>query len=261
MKRGYIDVPEGQIHYQYEGSGPALLCVHQGPLSSNEYSRVMPILAKTHQVIAIDMLGYGKSDPPPHVYEVEDYARSLIDVLKALDIEKASIIGSKLGATFAVEAAITYPNMVDKLILHGLPGFDPVIRKKLLNSWRYSTQFTELFEDGSHLIRIWEREKRWGLSADPSLWQMAVADALAAGPECYIPYQSIFRYEEEEHLPLIPCPTLLISGPKDIFRPSVETFQELIPNCEVELIEDLEGLVMLMMPEKFAGIVKNFLTK
>ena len=32
-------------------------------------------------------------------------------------------------------------------------------------------------------------------------------------------------------------------------------------SVEVELIEDLEGLVMLMMPEKFAGIVQNFLTK
>jgi len=46
MKRAYTDIPEGQVHYRIEGSGDVILLLHAGVTSSDEYSRVIPFLAK-----------------------------------------------------------------------------------------------------------------------------------------------------------------------------------------------------------------------
>ena len=53
MQRGYINLPEGQIHYWASGSGsPVLLMLHQTPSSSDEYSKVIPLVAGRCRVVA-----------------------------------------------------------------------------------------------------------------------------------------------------------------------------------------------------------------
>ena len=42
MKKGYADIPSGQIHYRFGGSGPSLLLLHKTSMSSDEYSEVSP---------------------------------------------------------------------------------------------------------------------------------------------------------------------------------------------------------------------------
>lgn len=109
MKRAYADIPEGQIHYRTEGEGPPLLLIHQAVISSLEYSRMIPILSKTHRVMAMDMLGCGGSDKPPRAYQIGDYARSVASFLDSLGIKKASVVGHHTGACIGVELAVTYP--------------------------------------------------------------------------------------------------------------------------------------------------------
>ncbi|MFC1917283.1 alpha/beta fold hydrolase [Chloroflexota bacterium] len=65
MKRAYVDVPEGQVHYRTEGSGKVILLLHMAVSSSDEYTRVIPFLSKTYCDIALDFLGCGESDPAP----------------------------------------------------------------------------------------------------------------------------------------------------------------------------------------------------
>ena len=59
MKKAYVDIPEGQIHYRIEGSGEPVLLLHAAVTSSDEYTRVIPFLAKTYCAIAMDFLGNG----------------------------------------------------------------------------------------------------------------------------------------------------------------------------------------------------------
>ena len=47
MKRAYVDIPEGQIHYRVEGKGDPILLLHAAVTSSNEYTRVIPFLSKS----------------------------------------------------------------------------------------------------------------------------------------------------------------------------------------------------------------------
>ena len=84
MKSSYIEVSEGQLHFLQAGSWVPLLLLHQTSLSSEEYSRVIPLLANDFQVLALDLPGHGKSLQPRSGYRIEDHAKSVLDFLDVL---------------------------------------------------------------------------------------------------------------------------------------------------------------------------------
>jgi pimeloyl-ACP methyl ester carboxylesterase len=259
MKRAYAEIPDGQIHYQYEGSGSVLLLLHHSTGSSDIYSKVAPILAKSYRVIALDILGYGKSDKPPQKYEVADYARSVSSFLKATAIGKASLVGTRFGASIAAEVTISYPEMVDRLILNSFPNFDPEMREKLGKHPMF--QPVEVKEDGSHLMRLWEFYKRIVPQGGPEVWHDSTVNALLASPDIFAGEHAIFRYDEERRLPLISRPTLIISGTEDTFYSRLEHTRSLIPGGETRAIEGGDARLTQTMPEKFAQAILDFLKR
>jgi pimeloyl-ACP methyl ester carboxylesterase len=129
MKKAYVDIPEGQIHYRIEGSGEPVLLLHAAVTSSDEYTRVIPFLSKTYRAIAMDFLGNGDSDPTPYPYKIPDHARTVVHFMDCLGIKKANIVAHSIGNTVAMELATTWPDRVNKLALCGLailpePGED-----------------------------------------------------------------------------------------------------------------------------------------
>ena len=54
MRRGFVDSPDGQIHYVVEGAGPPVVLLHPSPHSWNFYTYTIPVLAEQFQVIAMD---------------------------------------------------------------------------------------------------------------------------------------------------------------------------------------------------------------
>ena len=115
----------------------------------------MPVLADDYYTVAMDTLGYGKSDKPPADFPHEAYARTVVDFLKTLDIAKVSIVGHLTGAAIAVEIAAGNPSLVDKLVLIDLPFYSPEMRKSRqadpgFRAW-------EIKPDGSHITEYWQR--------------------------------------------------------------------------------------------------------
>ncbi|MBI2869366.1 MAG: alpha/beta fold hydrolase [Chloroflexi bacterium] len=181
MKRAYMDIPEGQVHYRSEGSGEPLLMMHQGMYSSDEFEKMAPLLSGRYRVIARDMLGYGMSDVNPPDYRIEDYARADISFMKALGIERASIVGVHSGVRVALEIAATHPEMVGRLVIYGAVGYAPGLREKLKKSYTFSP--VELQEDGSHLTaRLWRTAQKYGAKASVAdLNRVVIAAAMAGG--------------------------------------------------------------------------------
>ncbi|MFC1964213.1 alpha/beta fold hydrolase [Chloroflexota bacterium] len=138
------------MHYRYQGSGKNVLLLHMALSSSDEFTSMIPILAKNYRVFAPDHLGFGESDMPPREYQIPDYARSILS-LDSLDIKKACILGHHAAAQIAAEIAVTCPNRVESLILSGLPcSEDPDERLSRLAA--PYTQRVEVTWDGSHLM-------------------------------------------------------------------------------------------------------------
>jgi pimeloyl-ACP methyl ester carboxylesterase len=255
MKKAYVDVPMGQIHYLFAGSGRSLVLLHQLPLSSDEYREMIPTIGKHFQALCMDIPGYGKSDEPDRYYEIGDYAECVIQFLDALNIDKASMVGTHSGAAIAVEAAAAYPGRVDRLILNGCPFHPPEVRKARLADSRYAPM--EVKEDGSHLARIWETAKGWSPNADPLSWHRWVVDYLISGRRDA--HKALFRYEIEKRLPLIQCPTLLIYGTEDIFYGRREQTKNLITDGSTRIIQGGGFILGYERPGEFLEAILEFL--
>lgn len=91
------------------------------------YAEVMPALgAYGHETIAVDLLGYGRSDPRPSEWSMGAWADNVAEALRALDVtEGLAVLGGHSGACVAVELALRHPRLVDAVMLDGCPFLTP----------------------------------------------------------------------------------------------------------------------------------------
>lgn len=118
--------------YRMAGQGPALVLIHGIGDSSATWAELIPDLARTHTVIAPDLLGHGASDKPRADYSVAAYANGVRDLLATLDIESATLVGHSLGGGVAMQFAYQFPERTERLILVSAGGVggevNPVLR-------------------------------------------------------------------------------------------------------------------------------------
>ena len=155
IRRGYADTPEGQIHYAVAGQGKPVLLLHQTPRSWDEYRDVLPILGRKYRAIAMDTIGFGDSYRLKGEASIEVLARGVIQLMDALSIRQASIVGHHTGGVIAVEVAAAYPDRVEKLILSSTPYVDAEDRER--RKTRPPIDEVEEKPDGSHLTELWQR--------------------------------------------------------------------------------------------------------
>ncbi len=72
------------------GSGPAVLLIHGIGDSSDTWRPVIEDLARSHTVIAPDLLGHGQSDKPRADYSIAAYANGMRDLLSILEVDRAT---------------------------------------------------------------------------------------------------------------------------------------------------------------------------
>jgi pimeloyl-ACP methyl ester carboxylesterase len=109
-----------RVRYREAGFGPPLILVHGYLGSHTTWDGVLPRLAQRFRVIAPDLPGFGDSEKPPparYAYTATAFAESLVDLIAALDVNRASIIGQRMGGTVALTMAVTYPDVIEKLVL------------------------------------------------------------------------------------------------------------------------------------------------
>ncbi len=120
VRRGFVDVPEGQIHYRMAGSGPGvpLVLLHGAPASSYVLAPMVAEFGKTRPTYALDALGMGDSSPPAvDNPDTAVYARAVLAALDGLGIKQFDLHGMLTGARIAVELAVSQPQRVRKLVL------------------------------------------------------------------------------------------------------------------------------------------------
>lgn len=125
IERGLVKTSRGYIHYRAAGSGPVVMAFHINQQSSAMFLELLSVLAPSARGIAIDYPSHGSSD---HVIEqptIHDYAETAIEVLDALGIDTAAVLGEATGSAVAIEAAVSYPNRVNKVILANCPFVTP----------------------------------------------------------------------------------------------------------------------------------------
>jgi pimeloyl-ACP methyl ester carboxylesterase len=111
------------VRYVRGGGGPPLVLVHGIASSIYTWADVLPALARTHDVIALDLPGFGASDIPAS-FTGDRYPRVLASFLDGLGLPRVSLVGHSLGGAVASAFAAAYPERVEKLVLVDAAGFN-----------------------------------------------------------------------------------------------------------------------------------------
>ena len=99
------------------GRGPALLLIHGMFGDHLDWEPILQPLAERHRVIAVDLPGFGDSEKPDVAYTPEFFTKHLVDLLDALGIEKATVVGNSFGGQIAMSLALAHPDRVERLVL------------------------------------------------------------------------------------------------------------------------------------------------
>jgi len=110
-------------HFLEAGAGPPVVLLHGLGADARAWRNTLPVLAKSHHVYALDLLGFGQSEKPQIPYRIATLGDFVIGFLDAVEIKKATVVGHSLGGWVAARVAATNPNRVDKLVLVDAAGY------------------------------------------------------------------------------------------------------------------------------------------
>lgn len=90
----YVEVDGSRVHYIDEGSGEVVLCLHGEPSWSFVYRKMVPILTAENRVVAMDFIGFGRSDKFARRddYSFEMHKRTLMRFVEELDLKGVTLL-------------------------------------------------------------------------------------------------------------------------------------------------------------------------
>ncbi len=266
-----IEVSGIKTNYHDAGSGAPVILIHgSGPGVSAwaNWQFAIPYLAQKLHVFAYDQLGFGYSDPAPNQsYSLESWTNHLLNFMQAVGIKRAHLVGNSMGASVALAAAITHPEVVDRLVLMGpmgvhfslkkgegldaVWGYTPSVAnmRRLIDIFAYNPQrfptdqLAEMRYEAS--VRPGAQEAFSSMFPEPRQQQV---DALAA---------------YEDRLSEIKNQTLLIHGREDRVIPLETSLKllHLIDNVQLHVFSHCGHWTQLEPRDQFNRLVRDFLTE
>jgi 2-hydroxy-6-oxo-6-(2'-aminophenyl)hexa-2,4-dienoate hydrolase len=257
----YLDVAGIRTHYLEAGSGPTLVLIHGGGAGADAWGNwrsCIPRYARDFRVVAVDMVGFGKTDKPDPAhfgYAQEDRNAHMIGFIEKLNMGAVNIIGNSMGGSTTLGVAMRRPELVRKMVLMGSAGIavdnpDPEARKAL------AFDFTR---DG--MRRLIAALTGPDYTVDERLvdYRLAVACEPAARAALLAMRAGKLTYPESE-VAKVKVPTLVVGGKLDrIAVPArIYRFLELLENSWGFVLPHCGHWVMMEAPEEFTAITTTF---
>jgi pimeloyl-ACP methyl ester carboxylesterase len=144
LRRMYVDCRYGQLHLRsaFPSNGgfdelTTLICLDSGPSTSRLFAGLLGCMGPDRSVYALDLPGFGESDPPPMKPSVSDQAAAIGDFIDHMRFRRVDLLGYQGGASIAVALAAARPDKVRRVVLvappaHDLPGDAPALQQPVL---------------------------------------------------------------------------------------------------------------------------------
>jgi len=261
-----------EIYYKDWGKGRPVVFSHGWPLSADAWDPQMLFLGqKGYRVIAHDRRGHGRSDQPWNGNEMDTYADDLAELLNALDVKGATLVGHSTGGgevaryigrhgTSRVAAAVLM-SAVPPLMLKtsanpgGLPisAFDEIRAGVVADRSQFFKDLTMPFygynKPGAKISE----------GVRESFWLQAVMCSIVAAYECI---KAFSETDFTEDLKKFDVPTLVLHGDADQIVPiddSAKLSSKIIPNATLKIIPGAPHGMATTHPEQINGILLQFL--
>ena len=263
----------GQVVYHESGLGSPLVFVHGVYVgaSSYEWSKVYPHFAGTHQVLAVDLLGFGESERPDLPFSATDHVQALVEFIRAKSGgERASVVASGLGAGFATILAAQHPDLVERLILLMPVGRVEFGRRRLPKRYGLFSRvpianrtFYRRYLSTRIRIRAWL--KSFGFADSEKIADETV-DVLTNCAQQFGADRAIFQWmsrrfdlDLEKRLGELSQPVTLVWGEKAV-NPPLETgyrLQPLAKQCSLVVLPNLGLLAPIESPMQVAEVLSK----
>jgi pimeloyl-ACP methyl ester carboxylesterase len=204
VQTGYAPVNGLKMYYEIHGTGKPLIVMHGAYMTIDAMGAIIPKLAESHQVIAVELQGHGRTgDIADRPLSYEALADDIDALMAYLNIETADIFGFSLGGGVALEVALRHPERVNKLIIVSAPYNSQGWYPEMLAAVDYITP--ELFA-GTPMAVEYQR-----LAPNPENFGMLVTKLTELTKSAQDVSPDAIR--------AIQAPTLIIVGDADNVRP------------------------------------------
>jgi pimeloyl-ACP methyl ester carboxylesterase len=257
------------------GGAPVVL-VHGWACTAFSWRRQVPALAAAgHRVVAFDLKGHGFSDKPPLAAEYSASAMTsfVLDVMDAVGVESAALVGHSMGGAIAASVAFAVPDRVERLALLSPVGFGDVFGLRL-GRWLSPDLAVPLLPT---LGRVAMAAPRWALASSfHVIWgggpvTITPEDAEEyRAPTQFPGYVPALRHlvhafawtpHEQEQLARLACPVLVLFGTRDrvVIPRRARDLVRRVPHGRLELVAGAGHMVQEERAEEVNAQLVGFL--
>lgn len=251
---GYAPVNGLQMYYEIHGSGemPLVLIHGGGSTIDSNFGVLLPLLAKTHRILAVELQAHGRTSDREGPESFEQDADDVVALLQHLKIEKVNILGFSNGGTTTMQIAIRRPEVVNKLIIASA-------------NYKREGLIPQLFEfmPQATLDMMPAPLREAYLSVAPNKENLIVM--FTKDKERMINFKDI----PDDLIRSIKAPTLLINADQDVVTTEhVVAMSRLLPNVRLVVLPGTHGTYLgeacsikegSKQPEMTAQLVEEFL--
>ncbi len=268
QRQGAIDMPDATLAthtitagdktlaYFDFGAGPPVVIIHGVGGHKEDWVGVAHVLARTHRVLAVDMLGFGASSKTGEDLSMPVQAAAILSLLDHLSLARADIVGNSVGGWVAATFAAEHPERVNRLVLIDVAGFKAMFEGPPPVNFDPSSP-----EEMQKLIDITINSP---VAQTPGLAQRAYDGYVSSGEKAISATwgRSLFISPRlETLLPKIKAPTLVLWGADDKLFPSAlaSVFSAQIAGSESHLIAGAGHFPQIDQPDATSAAIADFL--
>ncbi|WP_052401875.1 alpha/beta fold hydrolase [Muricoccus aerilatus] len=262
----FESAPGVTLHYTVDDftdpwtPAPTVILLHGLAESGEAFRAFVPYLARRHRVVRLDNRGYGRSPalPADHPWRFDSLVADVVALIRHLGIERAHLVGGKIGGTIALATAARHPELVGRLaVLGGPASLTGMITRT--PAWR-----AQIAAEG---VRPWVRASnagRLGTRMSPAQlqwWEDLMSGTAASTLEGFL--QMVPTVDVTAEVERIRAPTLVVTttgsglGSAD----EVRAWQERIPDSRLVVLENDSYHVAASDPDETAALVRDFLAE
>jgi pimeloyl-ACP methyl ester carboxylesterase len=177
---GRAEINGMQMYYEVSGEGDPLIVLHGAHMNIPSMGGIIPRLAETHRVYALELQGHGRTTDIDRPITYPNLADDVAAFMEAVNIEKADVFGYSMGAVTGLQLAIRHPEKVNRLVAasvaYDFEGWQPAFRDfipqmtvEMFLSLPFAEQYRALAPnpDGYPVLA----EKLIALETEPMAWE------------------------------------------------------------------------------------------
>jgi pimeloyl-ACP methyl ester carboxylesterase len=265
-----------ELAYLDSGDGPAVLFIHGLTSSSRSWARLVAELDTDHRIVAPDLFGHGASAKPMGDYSLGAHAATLRDLLDRLGVDRVTLVGHSLGGGIALQFCYLFPERVSRLVLIASGGLgrsvSPLLRAATLPGaeWVLPLIASDWVRGRAEAVGRTVAGMGWRPGPDVTeAWRGFTSLGDAASRRAFLATtRSVIdpggqTVAAHAHLPMVvTIPSLVVWGTADRMIPAwhATTAHQSLPGSRVELFEGAGHFPHLDEPERFAELLRDFLT-